>query len=115
MIKRVLLEGLRILFLLGVLGAVAFQCYRFIYVSNVGLFDDDYLLAVASTDVLGKRGDGSCARTSYDNKVEFLHLSDQREAAVFRFVPILSQVNACPPVTVILSRRTAEAWVTVGK
>lgn len=92
----------------GLLGAG----YLFVR-SDAALLGDDVTLKIASTDVLGNSLHGqSCSRDSYAGDVERLHSADKAGAAVFKFHPIAGREAPCPPITVIVDRKTGEAWIS---
>jgi hypothetical protein len=94
--------------LAGLLGAG----YLFIR-SDAALLGDDVSLKIASTDVLGNSLHGqSCPRASYASDVESLHSAGKAGAAVFKFHPIAGKEVPCPPITVIVDRKTGEAWIS---
>lgn len=97
-----------IVVMVGLLGAG----YLFVR-SDAALLGDDVSLKIASTDVLGNSLHGqSCSRASYASDVESLHSADKAGAAVFKFHPIAGREAPCPPITVIVDRKTGEAWIS---
>ena len=98
---------------IGVVGLVGLlaACYQFVR-SDTALLGDNVCLKIASTDVLGNALHGqSCLRSSYAGDVEKLGSSDKAGAALFRFHPVAGRETECPPVSVIVDKRTGEAWI----
>lgn len=80
--------------------------------SNMALLSDETCLKIASEDILGNPLYGkSCLRSSYVGSVENKHGSDKRGAAIFKFSPIQGKELQCPPVSIIVDRKTGEAWL----
>jgi hypothetical protein len=81
--------------------------------SNIGLLSDETLLEMVSSDVLGKRlYEQTCPRASYSNYVE--SASGAEYTALFKFLPAPGMEKKCPPVSVLVDRRTGEAWLGDG-
>lgn len=98
----------------GVVVVVGLLGAGFLFVrSDAALLGDDASLKIASSDVLGNSLHGqSCPRSSYTSDVESLHTADKPGAAVFRFHPIAGREALCPPITVIVDRKTGEGWLS---
>jgi len=95
-----------------VLVGLLVESYLYVQSDN-GLLGDKYLLQMLSTDILGNSLYGqSCPRASYASDVESLHDPDKVGAAVFKFRPIAGREAKCPPITVIVDRKTGEAWIS---
>lgn len=93
--------------LLALLGAG----YLFIQ-SDAALLADESCLRIASTDVLGNSLYGqSCPRSSYANEVEIVHGSDKAGGAIIKFRPAAGKEAQCPPIAIIVDRKTGEAWI----
>ncbi|MBV2183408.1 MAG: hypothetical protein KUL88_02545 [Rhizobium sp.] len=79
--------------------------------SDIGLLGDDTCLKIISDDVLGNPLYGkSCPRSSYAKEVESLHGGD-KESGFFEFHPTLGKEAQCPPIAIIVDRKTGEAWI----
>lgn len=92
--------------------AACWGAYYFVYQTDYALFGDEYCLRVASTDVLGNPLYGkSCPRSSYAEDVEILRGQDKASAAFFKFHPVAGKEAQCPPVAVIVDRKTGEGWL----
>ena len=80
--------------------------------SDIGLLGDETLLKIVSTDVLGKPSYGkSCPRSSYAKDVDIPAGSNKGETALFKFHPVSGKEAECPPLSVIVDRKTGEAWI----
>lgn len=80
--------------------------------SDVALLGDEVCLKIASTDVLGNRLYGeSCPRSAYAKDVESMHGGDKGGAAFFKFHPVPGKESQCPPIAIIVDRKTGEAWI----
>jgi hypothetical protein len=100
-------DTIGVVVLAGLLGAG----YLFVR-SDAALLGDDVCLKIASTDVLGNSLYGqSCPRASYASDVESLHSPDKAGAAFFKFHPLAGKEVQCPPIAVIVDRKTGEAWL----
>lgn len=104
----------KILITLVVLPILLWGAYYFVHRTNYGLFSEEFCLNVISNDVLGKPlYTPSCPRASYADAVESLHTVDKDSETVFlKFTPILGKEMQCPPIGVLVDRRTAEVWIT---
>lgn len=81
--------------------------------SDLGPLSDETLLRIVSSDVLGTRlYEKTCPRSSYAKDVEIRHAADKRAAAYFKFRPVPGKEAQCPPIGVLVDRRTGEAWLT---
>ena len=97
--------------LIALLGGI-YLGYVFLYESDIGLFGDKLCLKIATDDVLGNPLYGkSCPRSSYANEVEYLHGSDKVGAALFKFRPLVGKETQCPPIVVLVDRRTGEGLI----
>lgn len=86
--------------------------YYFVYQTDYALLGDEFCLNVASNDVLGNPLYGpSCPRSSYASNVESLRSPDKAGAAFFKFHPLAGKEAKCPPIAVIVDRKTGEAWL----
>jgi hypothetical protein len=93
--------------LVGILGGG----YLFVR-SDAALLGDDVCMRIASTDVLGNPLHGqSCPRSSYLRDAESLRSPDKAGAAFIRFHPVAGKEAQCPPIAVIVDRKTGEAWL----
>lgn len=92
---------------------VALLCGSYLYLrSDVGLLGDEILLEIVSADVLGKRPyDKTCPRSSYAKDVEIPAGPNKGATAYFKFYPIPGMEVRCPPVSLLVDRRTAETWI----
>lgn len=80
--------------------------------SDVALLGDEVCLKIASTDVLGNSLYGqSCPRSSYASDVENLRSPDKAGAAFIKFRPLVGKETQCPPIAIIVDRKTGEAWI----
>ena len=80
--------------------------------SDVGLLSDETCLKIVSSDVLGNLLYGpSCPRSLYAERVESPHGSNKGEAAIFKFRALPDNEDQCPPISVIVDRRSGEAWI----
>jgi hypothetical protein len=94
------------------IAALLLGAYYFVYQTDYALLGDEFCLRVASNDVLGNPLYGqSCPRSSYAGNVESLHTADKAGAAFFRFTPITGKEAQCPPIAIIVDRKTGEAWL----
>jgi hypothetical protein len=90
--------------------------YLYIYRTDAGLLSDATLLEIAASDVLGNPTYGkSCARSAYIEEVLVRKDVDPGGAAYFKFVPRPEKTAECPPLELLMSRRTAEGWLTTSK
>lgn len=95
-----------------VIAALLLGAYYFVYQTDYALLGDEFCLSVASNDVLGNSLYGhSCPRSSYADKVENLNNGSKTGAAFFRFTPIAAKETQCPQISIIVDRKTGEAWV----
>ena len=102
---------MKFLIIVGVLGVLVWICYRDVR-SDTGLLGDETLLKIVSNDVLGSRlYKETCPRSSYTKDIEIPAGPDKGEVAVFKFHPAPGMEVKCPPVSLIVDRRTAEAWI----
>ena len=86
--------------------------YYFVYETDDGLLGDEYCLSVASNEVLGNPLYGqSCPRAYYVSEVENLRNPNKAGAAFFKFYPLAGKEAQCPSISVIVDRRTGEAWL----
>lgn len=98
--------------IVAVILAVLLGSYYFVYQTDYALLGDETLLKIASTDVLGNPLYGkSCPRSSYASNVVSLPSPDKAGAAFFKFNPVAGKEAQCPPIAVIMDRKTAEAWI----
>lgn len=90
---------------------LAWAAYRFLE-SDVGLLSDTYCLKMISDDVLGNpHYTPACSRSSYLDHVETL---GNKDMATFKFYPSMGMERECPPITVTVDRRNAEAFVSLA-
>ena len=79
--------------------------------SDIGLLSDETLIGIISDDILGNSEYGtSCSRTSYEPKVAS-ESGGGAGSAYLTFIPIKGEEDRCPPISIIASRRTGEAWI----
>ena len=103
---------MKTLAIVAALLAVVLGSYYFVYQTDYALLGDVTLLKIASTDVLGNPLYGkSCPRSSYASDVMSLSSPDKAGAAFFKFHPIAGKEVQCPPIAVIVDRKTAEASI----
>lgn len=82
--------------------------------SDIGLLSDETLISIISDDVLGNSEYGtSCSRISYEQKVAS-ESGGGAGSAYLTFSPIKGKEDRCPPISIIASRRTGEAWIARG-
>lgn len=99
------------------------------FYSDSGLYSDKTLLKFAEDDVLGNPSykgteydipnklsyKSTCPRILYAKEVEYPYGHGQKgekSAAIFLFRPLPEHASRCPPVEVMMSRHTGEAWLT---
>jgi hypothetical protein len=93
-----------------ILVVVLVASYLFVR-SDAALLGDEVCLKIAATDVLGNPFYGeSCPQSSYANEVESLDGSVKGGATFFKFRPVGGKEAQCPPISVIVDRKTGEAW-----
>lgn len=90
--------------------------YDYVY-SDEDLLSRETCLKYAEDDVLGKKlYSETCHRSSYSEQVEMLSSANGEASKsggfAFKFHPVPGKENACPAVTIVVSRHTGEAWVT---
>lgn len=82
--------------------------------SDIGLLSDETLIKIISDDVLGNSQYGtSCSRTSYEEQVAS-ESGGGTGSAYLTFNPIKGEETQCPPISIIASRRTGEAWIAAS-
>jgi hypothetical protein len=109
-ITRLALEMARITLIIVTLFGLIWSGYYYLK-SDIDLLNDETLIAIISNDVLGNSQYGnSCSRTSYEKNV-ISELGGTKGSGYFTFNPIQGQEIRCPPISIIVSRRTGEAWV----
>lgn len=92
--------------------SVLLGVYLFVYQTDFALLSDETLLNIAAKDVLGNPLYGkSCPRNSYASNVGSLFDPTKNGTAFFKFTPVAGNEAKCPPVAVIMDRKTAEAWI----
>lgn len=92
--------------------SVFLGAYHFVYQTDFALLSDETLLSIAAKDVLGNPLYGkSCPRSSYARNVGSLSDPKKTGTAFFKFTPVAGNEAQCPPVAVIMDRKTAEAWI----
>ena len=80
--------------------------------SDLDLLGDETLLKIASTDVFDNKLYGkTCPRSSYAKDVEIPAGPNKGESAFFKFQPVPGMEEKCPPVSILMDRRTGEAWI----
>ncbi len=80
--------------------------------SDLDLLGDETLLKIVSTDVLGnKLYEKTCPRSSYAKDVEIPAGPNKGTSAYFKFHPASGMEVKCPPISLIVDRRTGEAWI----
>lgn len=101
---------MKIITICGALLAFLGAAYLYIQ-SDVGLLGEALCLKIASTDVLDNPLYGqSCPRSSYADDVKNLN-APGNTAALFLFLPVVGKEIQCPPVKVIVDRKTGETWI----
>ncbi len=105
----------QILLIVGLV-ILGIRTYDYLY-SNQDLLSKETCLKYVEDDVLGKKlYSETCPRSSYLPNVDLI--SDVSAAAkssggfAFKFHPIPGKENACPALTIVVSRHTGEAWIT---
>jgi len=112
-ITKVAFEIKRIILGLGVILGLMWCGYYYLN-SDIGLLSDETLIKIISDDVLGNpRYGASCSRTSYE-KIVVGDSEGGKGSAYLTFNPIRGEENRCPPISVIASKRTGEAWIAGG-
>ena len=113
LIAKVAFEMKRII--LGMVALFGLMWYGYYYLnSDIGLLSDETLINIISDDVLGNpRYGASCSRNSYE-KIVISDAGGGKGSAYLTFNPIRGEENRCPPISIIASRRTGEAWVAGG-
>lgn len=95
----------------GAFIAVVIWAVNLYHESDAGLLGDNTCIRIISEDVLGNPLYGmSCSRSLYAENVEVLPGGD-KESGVFKFHPIPGKEVQCPPISIIVDRKTGEAWI----
>lgn len=109
-ITKLTLEMRRIILVMGAIFGLTWCGYYYLN-SDIGLLSDETLINIISDDVLGNYQYGtSCSRTSYQEKVAS-ESGGGKGSAYLTFNPIKGEEARCPPISIIASRRTGEAWI----
>ena len=109
-VTRLALEMARIILVIVTLFGLIWSGYSYLE-SDVDLLNDETLIAIISEDVLGNSSYGkSCPRSSYKENV-ISESGGTKGSGYFTFNPIKGEEIRCPPISIIMSRRTGEAWV----
>ena len=109
-IIKLALETMRIIFIIFVI--FGFTLIGYLYLeSDMGLLSDESLISIISKDVLGNYSYGnSCPRSSYESTVN-IEPGGTKGSGYFTFNPVKGQEIQCPSISIIVSRRTGEAWI----
>jgi len=79
--------------------------------SDSGFLGDNSCIRIISEHVLGNPRYGpSCSRALYAQSVEVGRGGD-KTSGFFTFYPLLGKEAQCPPISIIINRKTAEAWI----
>jgi hypothetical protein len=109
-ITKLVLEMRRLILMMGAIFGLVWCGYYYLN-SDIGLLSDETLINIISDDVLENDQYGtSCSRTSYEEKV-FSESGGGKGSAHLTFNPIKGEEARCPPISVVASRRTGEAWI----
>ena len=109
-ITRLTLEMMRIILVMGAIFGLMWCGYYYLY-SDIGLLSDETLIKITSDGVLeNHQYAASCSRTSYEKRVTG-GSEGNKYSAHLTFNPIKSEEVRCPPISIIVSRQTGEAWI----
>jgi len=109
-ITRLALEMMRIILLIGAIFGLMWCGYYYLN-SDIDLLSDKTLINITSDDILENyQYATSCSRTSYEKKIA-VGSEGNKDSAYLKFNPIKGEEARCPPIFIIVSRRTGEAWI----
>lgn len=109
-IIKLTLEMMRIILVMGAIFGLMWSGYYYLN-SDIGLLSDKTLINITSDNVLENyQYAASCSRTSYEEKIAG-GSEGNKDSAYLRFNPIKGEEARCPPISIIVSRRTGEAWI----
>jgi hypothetical protein len=109
-ISRLTLEMMRIILLAGAIFGLMWCGHYYLY-SDIGLLSDETLINITSDAILeNHQYAASCSRASYEKRIAG-GSEGNKYSAHLTFNPIKSEEVQCPPISIIVSRQTGEAWI----